>query len=82
MEEKTYQFICLPFGLCTAPRVFTKILKPAIKMLRSLSIRLVIYTDDMLLLAESKHKLTEHAQLTLYLLEKLGFIVNSKKSIL
>jgi len=53
---KTYQFNCLPFGLCTAPRVFTKILKPAMEMLRSLSIRLVVYIDDMLLMAEFKQK--------------------------
>jgi len=82
LEKRTYQFNCLPFGLCTAPRVFTKILKPAVEMLRSLGIRLVIYMDDMLLMAESKQKLMEHVQSTLFLLENLGFIVNSKKSIL
>ena len=82
LKEKIYQFNCLPFGLCTAPRVFTKILKPAMEMLRSLSIRLVVYMDDMLLMAESRQKLTEHVQLTLFLLENLGFVVNSKKSIL
>ena len=58
LKEKTYQFNCLPFGLCTAPssapRVFTKILKPAVEMLRSQGVRLVIYMDDMLLMAESK----------------------------
>ena len=67
------------FGLCTAPRVFTKILKPAMEMLRSLGIRLVIYMDDMLLMAESKQKLMEHVHLTVFLLENLGFIINSKK---
>jgi len=86
LKEKTYQFNCLPFGLCTAPssapRVFTKILKPAVEMLRSQGVRLVIYMDDMLLMAESKQKLTEHVQLTLFLLENLGLIVNCKKSIL
>ena len=30
-EKKTFQFKCLPFGLCTPPRVFTKILKPTIE---------------------------------------------------
>ena len=29
---KTFQFKCLPFELCTAPRVFTKVLKPAIEL--------------------------------------------------
>ena len=30
----TYQFNCLLFGLTSAPRVFTKIMKPAIAWLR------------------------------------------------
>ena len=46
---QTYQFRCLPFGLCTVPRVFTKVLKPVVERLRSIGIRLVIYIDDMLL---------------------------------
>jgi len=82
LKEKIYQFNCLPLGLCTAPRVFTKILKPAMEMLRSLSIEMVVYMDDVLLMAESKQKLTEHVQLILFRLENLGFVVNSKKSIL
>ena len=82
LEDRTYHFNCLPFGLCTAPRVFTKILKPCVEMLRSLGIRLVIYMDDMLLMASSKQTLMEHIQLTMYLLENLRFIINSEKSIL
>jgi len=54
MERKTYHFNYLPFGLCTATRVFSKILKPSVEMLRANGIRLVIYMDDMLLIqAES-----------------------------
>ena len=33
-REKGYQFNCLPFGLSSAPWVFTKTLKPAIALLR------------------------------------------------
>ena len=79
---KTFRFRCLPFGLCTAPRVFTKILKPAIELLRSTGIRLVIYMDDMLIMARSIQLLREHIYQMLYLLENLGFIINSKKSLL
>jgi len=45
-KGKFYQYICLPFGLCSAPRVFTKILKPVVAWLRGRGIRLVIYLDD------------------------------------
>ena len=79
---KTFQFRCLPFSLCTAPRVFTKILKPAIELLRSTGIRLVIYMDDMLIMARSIQLLREDIYQMLYLLENLGFIINSKKSLL
>ena len=81
-EMGTFHFKCLPFGLCTAPRVFTKVLKPAIELLRSVGIRLVIYMDDMLIMAHSKEMLREHVYQVLFLLENLGFIVNSKKSLL
>jgi len=33
-KERTYQFNCLPFGLSSAPWMFTKILKPALAILR------------------------------------------------
>ena len=82
VEGKDILFQLPSLQFCTAPRVFTKILKPCVEMLRSLGIRLVIYMDDMLLMASSKQTLTEHVQLTMYLLENLGFIINSKKSIL
>ena len=42
---ETYQFKCFLFGLCTAPRVFMKTLKPVVETLRSIGIRLVIYID-------------------------------------
>ena len=29
-EKKSFQFTCLPFGLASAPRVFTKILRPVV----------------------------------------------------
>ena len=79
---ETFQFNCLPFGLCTAPRVFTKLLKPAIELLKATGIRLVIYMDDMLVMAHSNQMLREHVYQVLFLLENLGFIINSKKSLL
>ena len=72
----------LPFGLCTAPRVFTKTLKPVVEMLRSMGLRVVIYIDDMLLMASSNNSLTNHIHLTLFLLQNTGFVINEKKSLL
>ena len=82
VNAELLQFQCLPFGLCTAPRLFTKVLKPAIELLRTIGIRLVIYMDDILIMASSEQLIQKHTYVALFLLENLGFIVNNKKSIL
>lgn len=53
-NNKLYEFNCLPFGLCTAPYVFTKLLKPVAQKLRSEGLVSVIYLDDILLFGKSK----------------------------
>ena len=75
-----HEFACLPFGLATAPRVFTKLMKPVVAALRQRGIRLIIYLDDILIMAESEALTLHHAASTLNLLEGLGFIVNYNKS--
>ena len=87
-EGTLYEFACLPFGLSIAPRVFTKIMKPVVALLRQLGIRLIIYLDDLLIMAQSKEMLNCHASTTLHLLEKvlipatsmefLGFLIDSQ----
>ena len=42
-----YEFLCLAFGLAPSPRVFTKLMKVPISILRRINIRLVIYLEDM-----------------------------------
>ena len=75
-----WEFACLPFGIASAPRVFTKILKPVIGLLRKQGIRLIIYLDDFLLMASTEETLSYHVTLTVTLLEMLGFVVNYQKS--
>ncbi len=58
-RDKHYEYLCLPFGLSTAPRLFTKLLKPALSFLRQLGYRLVIYLEDMLMANETEHGLRE-----------------------
>ena len=56
-REQTFQFKCLLFGLACAPWVFTKTLKPIVAQLRQLGVRLIVYIDDILILAESREML-------------------------
>ena len=78
--NNTYQFTCLPFGLSTAPRTFTKLLKPVMAYLRSKGIRSVVFIDDILLMGPSEEMVLSHTALTLDLLESLGFLINYPKS--
>lgn len=81
-RDSLLEFACLPFGLASAPRVFTKLLKPVFSILRQRGIRLIAYLDDILLMAPSKQLVLQHAASTLNLLEGLGFTVNYLKSVL
>ena len=53
-EDKSYQFNCLPFGLASAPLVFTKTLSAALS--QKLGIWMVVYIDNILLMADTKVK--------------------------
>jgi len=44
-----YQYTCLPNGLSSCPRVFTKLLKPPLKRLRKLGHIIASYIDDLFL---------------------------------
>lgn len=75
-----YEFTCLPFGLNTAPYVFTKIMKPVVYHLRSLGLLSVVYLDDFLCLADSYENCLKNVSTTKKFLECLGFIININKS--
>lgn len=78
-DNKTYEFNCLPFGLASAPYVFTKLLKPVAHFLRSRGFLSVIYLDDIILMGESEKICAQNARVTCELLESLGFQLNLKK---
>ena len=79
-QGRLFQFTCLPFSLSCAPWVFTKTLKPAMSLLRELGIRLVVYIDDILVMADSETQAREHSEALIFLLESLGFIVHPEKT--
>jgi len=80
VDKVCYQFTCLPFGLSCAPWTFTKVMKPLMTLLRSWGVRIIIYIDKMLILADSKEEATQHLETLMFLLETLGFMINPEKS--
>jgi len=77
---RTYQFTVLPFGLSSAPRIFTKLTRVVVLHCRALGLRLLVYLDDSLLLAQPRDLVLQHRDLLLALLLDLGFVVNFEKS--
>ena len=79
--QEIIQFQCLPFGLCTAPLVFSKVTKPITQFLHQLGIHLIIYLDDLMLAAPSESQLLQDLSTALWLFVALGFIINIPKSV-
>lgn len=79
-ENRTYQFTCLPMGLASAPRVFTKIMKPVFSELRKFGHLNVIYIDDVLLLGNTKNECEDNLKATIKSLDSLGFTIHPDKS--
>ena len=55
-------------------------MKPLMALLRSWSVRIIVYIDDKSILADSKEEATQHLETLMFLLEALGFMINSEKS--
>ena len=77
---KRYCFKCLPFGLTASSRIFTKVLRPIIKLARCRGIRIVAYLDDILIITSSREQTVQHATYLISVLQRLGFTINKEKS--
>ena len=76
--EEAPEHVCLVYYVYQDP-MFTKTLKPVSALLRQLGVRLIIYIDDILILADSKKAARDHAIGLVYLLENLGSTVSRAK---
>jgi len=74
------KFVCLPFGLTSAPRVFSKIMKLVVGLLRQMGIQLVVSLDNILIMHHSEGELIQLTSLVRQLFEALGLTVNQEKS--
>ena len=79
-EQKMYKFGVLPFGLTSAPRVFTKLLKPVFSSLREEGIACVSYIDDCLIVSSSHSFSLSDSERLASVLTNLGFKINDAKS--
>ena len=79
-NNQLYEFIGMPNGLTSAPREFTKILKPIFAKLRTEGYVSVYYLDDTWLMGTSKEECELNVERTCQELTSCGFIINVEKS--
>ena len=79
-DFKRYELTCLPFGYSLAPRVFTKIFMPIMAYFRFLGFRVIIFIDDLILIASSYDECLQQLDVLKQTLCELGFTVNVEKS--
>ena len=77
---QAYQYRGCPFGLNVAPRAFTKVVSHVIQVLAKEGILALPYLDDLLIVAYSEEECKQLAQKAVEIIQKLGFIINAKKS--
>ena len=79
-KSQVFQFTSLPFGLATAPQVFTTIVKKVKLMTLTKGIRLHQYLDDWLIRAQSPEEAQVNTQAVVDLTQSLRWIINQEKS--
>ena len=81
-KGQLYTFTAFPNGLACCPRLFTKLLKPAMAHLHMLGFVSTIFIDDTLLIGESEEECVQNVKSSLSLFRSLGFVVHPEKSVL
>ena len=81
-EGNYFHFTCLPNGLASAPRLFTKVLKPVFANLRAQGHFCMGHIDDSFLLGYSYATCEENIVQTVNMFLKLGFVIHPTKSVL
>ena len=76
-----YFFTVLPFGLCTGPFIFTKVMRPLVALWRAQAIRICCYLDDGLGASQPYSQSVYHSEMVRNTLLAAGFVINEEKSI-
>ena len=80
-EPSFFMFTVLPFGLSSAPYIFTKLLRPLVKHWRSQGMRAVVYLDDGFDIESTESLSQFHSNIRRSDLAAAGFIANDDKSV-
>lgn len=81
VKEQLFKYITLPNGLSSAPRIFTKLMKPVYSTLRTRGHISSGYLDDSFIMGVSYDQCLKNINDTYNLLLALGFQISEEKSI-
>ena len=82
-EGLLYEFTCLPNGLTSAPRIFTKVLKVMLAHMREqMGITITGYLDDQFIIGDSPSQVLQAGNYAARLFQQGGFKINLEKSVL
>ena len=80
LEGRHFQWKVLPFGISSAPWLFTRIMKPVAAYLHHRRVNFDSYIDDCLLNHQDSNLLIAHRDFTIRLFRQLGWLLNWEKS--
>ena len=80
-KAQVFQITSLPFGLATAPQVFTMIVKEVKLMALSRGLRIHQYLDDWLIRSQSQEEAQVDTQAVVDLTQSLGWIINQDSAL-
>eukprot|EP00731_Ephydatia_muelleri_P008531 Em0004g869a len=80
-DQHFYVFAVLPFGLASAPYLFTKLLRPLVRLWRSKGLKAVMYLDDGIVAVQGEKEAEKASGWVRNTLHKSGLVVNDKKSV-
>ncbi|XP_061468992.1 uncharacterized protein LOC133378217 [Rhineura floridana] len=75
-----FQYKALPFGLASAPRLFTKGMVTLVAGLRMRGLHIYPYLDDLLIRSNSFRQAQQDVRFALKFLHEHGFLINYQKS--
>jgi hypothetical protein len=73
---RNFQWRVIPFGLTSAPRVFTYVVRPLLAVLRTMVFQVHAYLDDLLVVASNPQEVRTAINATVQVFLRAGFIMN------
>jgi len=76
-----YKFIVLPFGISTAPRIFSLVMGHCVRFLRYKGVSLISFLDDLIFAHATGRGAIQSAQLTIRILRQFGWLIHPTKCV-